>query len=58
MGVGVGVGVGVCVSVCGFIGVCVSVCVFMHMHSVAQSRLTLSDPMDYSLPDSSVYEIF
>ena len=25
---------------------------------VAQSRLTLSDPMDYSLPGSPVHEIF
>ena len=28
------------------------------MSSVAQSRLTLCDPMDYGLPGSSVYGIF
>ena len=30
----------------------------MHESEVAQSRTTLSDPMDYSLPGSSVHGIF
>ena len=36
--------------------VCVCVCVCVRAH--AQSCLTLCDPMDYSLPDSSVHGIF
>ena len=39
----------VCVRVC--------VCVCARMHSVAQSCLILSDPMDCSLPGSSVHGI-
>ena len=31
---------------------------FLHARLVAQSGPTLCDPMDYSLPDSSVHEIF
>ena len=37
--------------------VCVSVCVCMHARSIAQSRLTLCDSMDYSPPGSSVHGI-
>ena len=38
--------------------VCVCVCVCAHMHTCAQSCLTLCNPMDYSLSGSSVHEIF
>ena len=44
--------VSVCVSVC--VCVCVSVCMYL----VIQSCLTLCNPMDYSLPGSSVHGIF
>ena len=41
-----------CVYVCVYVCVCVCVCVL-----VAQSCLTLCDPMDYSPPGSSVHGI-
>ena len=37
---------------------CVRVCVCVHVCSVALSSLNPCDPMDYSLPDSSVHLIF
>jgi len=45
----------------GFRSVCVCVCVCVCVESeseVAQSRLTLGDPMDCSLPGSSIHGIF
>ena len=46
----------VCVCVCACVCIHVFVCVCMRV-LVTQSCLTLSDPMDYSLPDSSVHGI-
>ena len=44
-----------CLEVAGVkVKVCVCVCVCIH----AQSCLTLCEPMDYSLPGSSVHGIF
>jgi len=44
-----------CVCVCVYVCVCVGVCVCAVLCLVAQSCLTLCNPMDCSLPDSSVH---
>ena len=44
----------VCVCVC----VCVCACAWVCVRVRAQPHLTLCDPMDYSLPGSSVHGIF
>ena len=46
----------VCVCVCARVCMCVRVC--MCTRACAQSNLTLCDPMDCSLPGSSVHDIF
>ena len=46
------------VCVCVHVHVCVCACAWVCVHVRAQPHLTLCDPMDYSLPGSSVHGIF
>ena len=47
--------VGVCVWVCVWVWVCVCVCI---VYSITQSSPTLCDPLDCSLPRSSIRGVF